>query len=272
MLFNVKSFSQEYPPLLNNSSWIVLISDFDSSVTRYYSEIGDFIIGNYTYKKYLSQTNEEYLLRENIEEKKVYKLIDGNDVLLYDFSLQVSDNITLADGQNYQVQSITNINVNGGQRRQLYLSNIDSPWLDEYWVEGVGRRTHPLLAKNEFFTDPEFYLLCSYQDGINIFNEGIVNGGNPTSCTLSVEQQNKLSEKINFAPNPFDNELTITSQNGLNNITIKMFNSIGQNIREIKNINGKKYSLQRENLPKGLYLIQLFENGKELVAKKLIIK
>lgn len=272
MSFNLKSFSQEYFPLLDNSSWIILISDFGGAEYREYNQNGDVTIGSYTYKKYIGQTNEEYLLREDIVGKKVYKLIDGNDVLLYDFSLQFSDNITLADGQNYQVQSISNINVNGGQRRQFYLKNLDLLGWDEYWVEGVGRRTHPLLARNEFFSDPEFYLICSFQNGVNIFNQGIANGGNTTSCSLSVGEQNHLFKKITFAPNPFDNELIISSQTNLNNSTIKLFNSFGQKVREIKNVSGEKFSILRENLNKGLYLIQLSENGIELVTKKLIIK
>lgn len=273
LIFNIKAFSQEYFPLLDNSAWTVLVSDFGGTETKYYSEIGESIIGSYIYKKYVSLTNEEYFLRENLDEKKVYKLVNGNDVLLYDFSLHVSDNITLIDGENYNVESITNINVNGGQRRQFYLRNINSPWLDEYWIEGVGRRTHPLLAKNEFFTDPEYYLLCSYQGGgINIFNFGIANGGSTTSCTLSVGEQYNSSKKIGFAPNPFDNELIITSQIDLSKSTIKLFNSIGQNVREIKNISGKRYILNRENLNSGLYLVKIYENGKEIIAKKLIIK
>lgn len=272
LMFNIKAFSQEYFPLLNNSAWMVLVSDFDGTETKYYSEIGESIIGNYTYKRYVSLTNEEYLLRENLDEKKVYKLLNGNDVLLYDFSLQVSDNITLVDGENYQVQSITNINVVGGQRRQFYLRNINSPWLDEYWIEGVGRSTHPLLAKNEFFTDPEYYLLCSYQDGgLNIFNYGIANGGSTNNCTLSIGEQYNSSKKIGFAPNPFDNELIITSETDLSKSTIRLFNSIGQNVREIRNISGKRYVLKRENLNSGLYVAKIFENGKEIAAKKLVI-
>jgi hypothetical protein len=271
-LFNLKSFSQQYFPLLNNSSWIIVISDFGGNVYREYNQSSDVIIGSTTYKKYIGQTNEEYLLREDVAAKKVYKLINGNDVLLYDFSLQISDNITLDDGQNYQVQSITTINVTGGQRRQFYLKNLNPFWAGETWIEGVGRYTHPLLAKSEFFSDPAFTLQCSFQNGVNIFNQGIANGGTATNCSLSVEDQNYLSEKILFAPNPFDNELIISSQTSLNNSTLKVFNSIGQKVREINNINGEKYILQRENLSKGLYLFQLSENGKELAAKKLMIK
>lgn len=271
LLFNLNSFSQDYFPFLDNSSWTILISNFDGVQTDNYTEIGDVTVGNFVYKKCQNPSGHEILIREDVAEKKVYKLIDGVDVLLYDFSLQVSDNITLADGENYQVQSITNINVNGGQRRQFYLRNLDPFWPGEYWVEGVGRRTHPLLAKNEFFTDPEFYLLCSYQNGINIFNEGIANGGNPSNCSLSVEEQNKLFKKINFAPNPFSTELIISSRENLTNSSVKIYNSLGQIIKQINNLNGNEIILKRENLNSGIYLIQLFENEKLLTSNKIII-
>ena len=273
ILFHTKSYSQEYIPLLNNSSWIILVSDFESAQNNEINQSDDVEIGIYTYKKYVDQNNQEFLLREDIVTKQVYKLIDGNDILLYDFSLEVLDNITLLDGDNYQVQSINNVNINGGQRRQYNLRNLTCSFCpDEVWIEGVGRRTHPLLAKNEFFTDPEYYLMCSFQNGINIFNQGIANGGTATTCSLVVDEQNYLSKKITFAPNPFESELIIYSQSNLNNSTIKVFNSIGQKVREIKNVSGEKFTLQRENLKKGLYLIQLTENGIELAAKKLIIK
>jgi len=270
ILLNLKSFSQEYFPLLNNSSWTVFISNFDGVQTVIYTEMGDVIVGNYTYKKYDSQ-GHEVLLREDIAGKKIYKLMDGNDVLLYDFSLQVSDNIILADGENYQVQSITNININGGQRRQFYLRNADPFWPGEYWIEGVGRRTHPLLAKNEFFTDPEYYLLCSHQNGINIFNQGIADGNTPTNCTLSVEEQNVLSKKITFAPNPFRTELIISTKRSLKNSSIKIYNSLGQMVMQLNNINGNEVILKRENLNSGIYLIQIFENEKLLISNKVLV-
>lgn len=271
ILFNLKSFSQEYFPLLDNSEWTIIISDFGGNEYREYHQSGEMVIAGTVYKKYVGQIKEQHLLREDIAAKKVYKLINGNEVLLYDFSLQVSDNITLDNGQNFQVQSITNINVNGGERRQFYLRNLDPFWSDEIWIEGVGRTSHPLFAMSEFFSDPVFSLICSFQNGTNVFNQGIASGGTATNCFLSTEIQNNLSRKISFLPNPFDRELVIGSQNGLNNLTIKVFNSIGQKVREINNISGEMYIMQRENLNKGVYLIQLSENGTELTAKKLII-
>lgn len=273
MFFNSKSFSQEYFPLLNNSSWIILIQDFGGSVYSEINQSNDETIGPYTYKKFIANTNQQFLLREDIVAKKIYKLINGSEVLLYDFSLQVLDNITLANEQNYQVQSITNINVNGGQRRRFYLRNLvsNSTFPDEIWIEGVGNYGHPLLATNEIFSDPVFELQCSFQNGVNIFNKGIANGLTPTSCTLSIEEQNILSNRISFAPNPFKSELIISTKVSLKNSTLKMYNAIGQIVKQINNINGNEIILKRENLSNGIYLIQLFENNKFLTSNKVMI-
>jgi hypothetical protein len=273
ILFNVKSFSQEYFPLLDNSSWIILIADFGGIEYREINQSNDETIGIHTYKKFIDNTNQQFLLREDIDGKKIYKLINGSEVLLYDFSLQVLDNITLVNEQNYQVQSITNINVNGGQRRQFYLRNLDnnSPFPNEVWIEGVGNYGHPLLATNEIFSDPIFELKCSFQNGENIFNQGIANGGNPTSCTLSLQEQNDLSKKISFAPNPFTTELKISTTISFNNSTLKMYNSIGQIVKQLNNVNGQEIILKRENLSNGIYLIQLFENEKLLTSNKILI-
>lgn len=273
ILFNTKSFSQEYFPLLDNSSWIIFIADFGGIEYREINQSNDETIGAYTYKKFIDNTNQQFLLREDIPSKKIYKLVNGSEVLLYDFSLQVLDNITLVNEQSYQVESITNVNVNGGQRRRFYLRNLDnnSPFLNEVWIEGVGNYGHPLLATNEIFTDPSFELKCSFQNGVNIFNQGIAYGLTPTSCTLNIEEQNNLSKRISFAPNPFKSELIISTKLGFKNSTLKVFNSLGQIVKQIDNINSNEIILKRDNLNNGVYLIQLFESEKLLTSNKVLV-
>ena len=272
LLFSTKSFSQEYFPLLDNSSWIIFIADFGGVEYREINQSNYETVGIYTYKKFIDNTNQQFLLREDIAAKKIYKLVNDSEVLLYDFSLQVLDNITLINEQSYQVESITNVNVNGGQRRRFYLRNLDnnSPFLDEIWIEGVGNYGHPLLAANEIFSDPIFELKCSFQNGVNIFNQGIANGSTQTSCTLSIEEQNSLSKRISFAPNPFKSELMISSKARFINSTLKMYNSTGQLVKQIENINSNEIQLKRENLSDGIYLIQIFENDKLLISKKVL--
>lgn len=269
-----KSFSQEYIPLLNNATWIVDASGFEGVETFTISQDGEVIIGAYTYKKFIDTFfNTEFLLREDIESKKVYKIVGGNEVLLFDFSLHVSDFIILPNGENYQVASITNINVNGGQRRQFSLNNLSgSLWLNEVWVEGVGSKHYPLFAAYELYTDPEFYLKCSFQNGQNVYNQGLANGGIATNCIgMGVEKENYLSNKIKFTPNPFQIEMLISREVSLQNAILKMYNATGQIVKEVNNLNGNKIILKRNHLNSGIYLIQLFENERLLTSSKVLI-
>ncbi|GEP51120.1 hypothetical protein FNO01nite_17920 [Flavobacterium noncentrifugens] len=273
IFLNGKSFSQDYFPLLNNASWNVEVATFGGSQTYAITQNGEAIIGAHTYKKFIdSDLSREYYIREDIAAKKVYKILNGSDVLLFDFNLHVSDVITLANGNNYSVASITNINVNGGQRRQFYLSNVSNLFgYNEVWVEGVGSTAHPLVSRYEMFSDPVYYLQCSFQNGENIYNRGLANGGTPTACVvLSVEDQDYLP-KISFAPNPFQTEITISTTTGFRNSTLKVYNQFGQLLREIKGLNGNKINFGRENLNSSLYFFELTENGKLLTSAKILV-
>lgn len=269
-----KSFSQPYIPVLNNASWVVSVYYFGGSQTYTISQSGEQTIGTHTYQKFTSPgLSSEFLLREDVASRKVYKNVGGNDVLFFDFNLNVSDNITLSNGENYTVTSITNINVNGGQRKQWYLNNTSSAFgFDEIWIEGVGNQSHPLMARYEMTSDPVYALRCSFQNGVSIYNQGLANGGTATDClALGIIEQNYSASKISFIPNPFQTELTISSEKNLTDSTLKMYNSIGQMVKEINHLNGNKITLNKGNLSNGIYLIQLFENGKVLTSEKVLI-
>jgi hypothetical protein len=270
-----KVFSQDYIPVLNNSSWIVTVYYFGGSQTFTIGQIGEQTIGAYTYQKFgSSSSSAEYLLREDVTARKVYKNVEGTDVLFFDFNLNVSDNITLPNGNNYVVQAINTINVIGGQRRQWYLNNTSNPFgFDEVWVEGVGNTEHPLIANYEMLSDPVYLLQCSAQNDVFIYNQGLANGGNPTDCPfLGLDENYYSTSKITFAPNPFENELVISSEICFNNATVKMYNAIGQLVKETDHLSGNKIALTRDYLTSGLYLIQLFENGKLVTSEKILVK
>lgn len=268
-----KSFSQEYIPLLNNSSWVVDIADFAGVYSEAINPNGDQVIGQYIYKKYIDESNQEFLLREDIVSRKVYKIIGGNDVLLFDFSLNVSDNITLGNGDNFQVTSISNVNINDGQRRQFILQNTSNPFgFNEVWIEGVGSKLHPLLASYELLLTLDYSLKCSFQNGVNIYNFGLAGGLTATDCmSLGIETESHLTKKINFTPNPFQTELIISTKTSLKDCTLKMYNSIGQIVKQINNINSQEIILKRESLNCGLYLIEIFEKEKLVTSNKVLI-
>ena len=273
ILVSGKIFSQDYIPVLDNASWIVTTYFFGGSQTFSIIQDGEQTVGPHTYKKFVTPgSSAEFLLREDPAARKVYKLIDNVDVLFFDFNLNPSDNITLSNGQNYTVIAVSNINVNGGQRRQRYLNNNSPFGYDEVWIEGVGGNEHPIKASYEMFVEEVYLLQCSAQNGVFIYNKGLADGGTATDClSLGLDENDYSTSKITFAPNPFQNELVISSEKRFNNSTLLMYNAIGQIVKQIDHLSGNKISLTRENLTGGLYLIQLFENGKLVTSEKILV-
>ncbi len=267
-----KSFSQTYIPMLNNSTWNVVSANFGGSQNLVINPGIDIVIGSYTYKKFIDPTTSlNVFLREDISTKKVYRNVGGVDQLLYDFSLQVSNSITLGNGSTYTVISITNVDVNGGTRRRF---SLDNGFFSETWIEGVGSSQNPFRPSYEMPSDPYIYLTCSAQNGINIYNHGIANGQpTPTDCSmlLNVEDIKYLSQEINVSPNPFKTELLISAKFNFENSTLKIYNSIGQLVKEINNINGQNIIIKRENLNNGIYFAQLTQNGKLISNHKIIV-
>ena len=282
LMFTENTFSQEYHPLLNNSSWLIYdwVSCCRPSRERVIEEGTDEVIGSVTYKKYSYPSFEDEApntiinyLREDIIEKKVYKLESNSEVLIYDFSLELGDTI-FQYGNNFVVTDVQYINVEGGTRKKIILQSIEIycfSHLSLTWIEGVGSPRHP------FYPDYNMYIDCSAGGGYNIvtkcsFQNGEHIYGNPDCATfLNINQQNQIASNINFSPNPFTATLNINSEIGFQDVTLKIFNSIGQLVRENNNLKGQNIKFDRENLQSGLYLIQLFENNKLLKTSTVLM-
>ncbi len=278
VLFAENTFSQEYHPFLNNSSWI--LSDWVSccrpSETKNIDEgIDEEIEGN-VYKKFIdpfSFNNPIVYLREDIEERKVYKLVNEEDVLLYDFNLENSDTISQY-GYTF-VATVDYIILNEQARKRIILHSVELYYnhvLTQTWIEGVGTDTHPFYPDFNMYNVAstsggyKVYTKCSFQNGEHFYGD--------INC-LSLLNTNTLetvNQNITFYPNPFTTTLSISSDENMNNASIKVYNSVGQLVREKTNLKGQKITIERENLQSGLYLIQLFENNKLLKTSKVLIE
>src|ERR1051325_5159377 len=67
---------------------------------------------------------------------------------------------------------------------------------------------------------------------------------------------------IIISPNPFSTLTTLQTSISLDNATLILFNSFGEQVKQLENISGNEIILQIENLPSGLYFIQLKEKDK----------
>ncbi|TAL62601.1 MAG: T9SS type A sorting domain-containing protein [Bacteroidetes bacterium] len=89
---------------------------------------------------------------------------------------------------------------------------------------------------------------------------------------LSIQQlSSEAIPSVEIYPNPFSSQTTIHSGIPIKNATLTVFNSFGQTVKEIKNINGQTVVLSRDNLPNGLYFLRLTQYGKVIAEDKLVI-
>jgi len=76
---------------------------------------------------------------------------------------------------------------------------------------------------------------------------------------------------FNLFPNPFSTKAIIESKVSLRNATLTIDNCFGERIRQINNINDQSFTLSREDLSNGLYLLRITQDGKLVMTKKIII-
>lgn len=119
---------------------------------------------------------------------------------------------------------------------------------------------------------------------LTIDNKGYIIGGGTASLGIYYRdcwkydpglttgvKETKNDNLISIFPNPVTSETALQSNVSLNKANLVIYDSFGQQVKEIKNISGKAINLHLNHLPCGLYFIHLTENNKTLATDKLII-
>ena len=76
---------------------------------------------------------------------------------------------------------------------------------------------------------------------------------------------------IKIFPNPFSYSTTLQISTNLNNLTLSLLNSFGQEVKQFKNINGYSFTFIRDNLPSGIYFLRLSQKNELIAIKKIVI-
>ncbi|MGB9770982.1 MAG: T9SS type A sorting domain-containing protein [Candidatus Kapaibacteriota bacterium] len=103
--------------------------------------------------------------------------------------------------------------------------------------------------------------------------------GNSDICVAKLDTnfvtgiQEQVLNKLSFTiyPNPFTAQATLHTDQILENATLRIYNIYSQKVKEITNIYGQTITLQRNNLPSGLYFVQLLHDNNVITNAKLII-
>ncbi|HNR21097.1 MAG TPA: T9SS type A sorting domain-containing protein [Bacteroidia bacterium] len=92
-----------------------------------------------------------------------------------------------------------------------------------------------------------------------------------SSGTVGIDEM-KNPESFKVFPNPFNESTTILLKEIGANYNLNLYNSQGKIVFTSSNISSGEYQINRNNLPSGLYLIQLATNKGLMVTQKVIIE
>ena len=121
-----------------------------------------------------------------------------------------------------------------------------------------------LLIRFTFITDS----IAEEKEGWMIDDISIT-AQDPNLCTGI--QDNYVHEDVTVYPNPFSTGAILQSENGFKNATLTIYNALGAQVKQLKNISGESITLDRDDLPGGLYFLQLTQDNKILKTVKIVI-
>ena len=272
--------AQDYVPFLDNTAWCEKISGFTGSTDVWILPQGTETVNGQEYVKYTDVPFlglGDVLMREDVAGRKVYRLYNNEEVLLYDFSLQVDDEITMNNGAVLKVTHRDSVpSVTGRKRVSIRVAQQGMPpgfGINESWIEGVGTWAHPLMHQYEMISDPAGNIKCSFTDGQPSYNSGLMNGGAADVCDLPTASVTEHPAKPQFVMSQdfAAKQLNISATNYFNNATITLTNTLGQTVKQQSGFSGYDITLPYDNIATGVYLVNIRQNGQLLYSGKTIL-
>jgi len=87
----------------------------------------------------------------------------------------------------------------------------------------------------------------------------------------SIRKYPKRENVIQIFPNPFSVSTTVQISEAYKNLTLSVLNSFGKEVRQFKNMDGSSITMDRGDLPGGIYFLQLSQKNKIIAVEKIVI-
>jgi len=183
------------------------------------------------------------------------------DSIMFDTTFTFENNPFLPGTINFY--SDTNTILNGTPA----FSGNSGGWVysEIYWVF--------CMAIKKSLPDSVMFRFHFVSDSIQNNKEGwmIDNISFTSGACIGGVNENNLPSSFSICPNPFYSETTIQTNKIIKDATLTVYNSIGQQVKQIRNISGQTFTLHRDNLQSGLYFLQLTQENKIIATEKLVI-
>ncbi|HNW70843.1 MAG TPA: T9SS type A sorting domain-containing protein [Bacteroidales bacterium] len=273
MLIYQSSYAQTYHKLLDtNKLWNYydIYSGPNPHYTHLYRFTTDTTING---KKYfipeitldsINWFKENYFFREEDSTKRVYLLYNNNEGLLYDFSLNTGDSVTILNTLTsiYQPVTIHVVSIDSIQIDGFYRKIIHTDFFSYTWIEGIGDimgLTHP----GDMSTGVALNLVCYYENNLLKY-------ANPDyeSCFyafLNVVENDKENQLLIRTID--QNSFIISSDEMINDITL--INLFGEQLADFS-VRSCQFSLDLSAHAPGVYFVKC--NIKNRTAVFKIIK
>ena len=262
-----------------NKVWTIRSGDFTPNYHTFALKFsGDTLIDNISYKK-LMHTFDSSLVndwhRSNIFMRedslhRVYKYTPLNEVLIYDFSLQLGDTFAVTDhiipnSCFLVVKRVDSVVMNNGELRKrisFLRSNDPNPsqvWGDIHWIQGIGTLSNLFENYWDCYADNQYDLLCYIENEMHLYSPRVFS---PCFVTPTAEVRNK---EIEIYPNPSSGIFHIESESQIESIFIIDFT--GKEMR----IEPQNNEINLDKWQNGIFLLRIrFANNEEI--RKRIIK
>ena len=132
------------------------------------------------------------------------------------------------------------------------------------------------------FSAPINYLLSGNPDSATIIFESSGFGTTTVGTMLYLDDlgfSGNITTGINasspayftIAPNPFSSETTLSFSQEQNNSTIYITDVLGKEIRK-ETFSGKQFMIEKENMNSGIYFVQITDEKKNIVNRKIVVE
>lgn len=273
-LLTLNSFSQYFPD--SYAVWNRYQSDiFGTQRNTQYLQNGDTLIGALKYNK-LYKSYEQYhfdslafsfynvyngAVRTDTNLNKVYFIPadSTNDLLLYDFNLQVGDTIPVWHNEFTQaitVRSIDTIFVNniGLKRFEMKYGIYSDAVYGDYIIEGIGS------LKDLIHID----ILLEGMKGFLCFTNELTGFKYPEDCNnqmLAINgNESNAKYPISISPNPCNNYFSISFEGiDIEHLWIEMVDIYGNKVFSTQ-ILDKNQQISTNTLETGMYVVLIYNN------------
>lgn len=108
--------------------------------------------------------------------------------------------------------------------------------------------------------------------GTNSGGPGTIWRRSLNEVVTAINESDKAGGKITVFPNPSDAQATLYSDQALEDATIQIYNSLGEQVKKIEKVNGKVITIKNDELSGGIYFLNIIQDNKIVSTEKMIIK